>query len=71
MILNPNSFFFKEKALRHQVHGTGCVFSSAIAVYLLKEYNLLFAVENAKKFITEAISGALKLGKGYRLVNFS
>ncbi len=66
-----NFFLFKEKALPHQVHGTGCVFSSAIAVYFLKGYNLLFAVENSKKFITKAISGSLKLGKGYRLVNFS
>ena len=63
-------FFFKEKTLNYQVHGTGCVFSSAIAVYLLKGYNLNFAVENSKKFITKIISGSLKLGKGYRLVNF-
>jgi len=46
------------------VHGTGCVFSSAITAFLAKGYPLPEAVMRAKKVITMAIDAALQLGKG-------
>ena len=49
---NPNS------------HGTGCTLSSAIAANLAKGYTLEDSVENAKKYISGALSAMLDLGKG-------
>lgn len=49
---NPNS------------HGTGCTLSSAIASNLAKGYTLEDSVENAKKYISGALSAMLDLGKG-------
>ncbi|GBC68715.1 Hydroxymethylpyrimidine/phosphomethylpyrimidine kinase [archaeon HR01] len=46
-------------------HGTGCVFASAIAAGLAKGYNVVEAVEMAKKFVTESIAHALRLGRGH------
>jgi len=45
-------------------HGTGCTFSSAIAANLALGLAVNDAVENAKKYINEAIINAPKLGKG-------
>ncbi|MDL1969519.1 MAG: bifunctional hydroxymethylpyrimidine kinase/phosphomethylpyrimidine kinase [Candidatus Desulfofervidaceae bacterium] len=46
------------------VHGTGCVFSSAITAFLVKGYPLPEAVMRAQKVITLAVDAALQLGKG-------
>lgn len=45
-------------------HGTGCTLSSAIASNLAKNYDLKTSVIRAKKYITQAISANLNLGKG-------
>ncbi len=45
-------------------HGTGCTLSSAIAAYLARGFSLKKAVENAKEYITGAITFALEIGKG-------
>lgn len=52
-------------------HGTGCTLSSAIASYLGLGYDLIDAVENAKVYITEAITAGAtyKLGQGKSPVN--
>lgn len=47
----------------HNVHGTGCTFSSAIAAYLARGETLDDAVRHAKEYI----SGALESGALYRL----
>lgn len=47
----------------HNVHGTGCTFSSAIAAYLGHGENLADAVRRAKEYI----SGAIEAGARYRL----
>ena len=49
---NPNS------------HGTGCTLSSAIAANLAKGMTLEQSVEAGKKYISEALSAMLDLGKG-------
>jgi len=46
-------------------HGTGCTLSAAIATFLAKGLGLAEAVEEAKRFITEAIRLALPLGSGH------
>jgi hydroxymethylpyrimidine/phosphomethylpyrimidine kinase len=46
-------------------HGTGCVFSAAIAAGLAKGRAVPEAVAEAKRFVTAAIRHALPLGKGH------
>lgn len=50
--------------IRGEYHGTGCVFSSAIAAALATGYSPLESVRRAKGFVTDAISKAYHLGKG-------
>lgn len=51
------------------VHGTGCTYASAIATYLAQEFDVVEAVEAAKRFITEAIRHGLSLGQGHGPTN--
>ena len=46
-------------------HGTGCVFSAAIAAHLAKGNTVPEAVAAAKRFVTAAIRHGFPLGKGY------
>jgi hydroxymethylpyrimidine/phosphomethylpyrimidine kinase len=50
-------------------HGSGCVFSAAIAAGLAKGQEPLEAVQAAKVFINSAIEHSLELGKGHGPVN--
>lgn len=50
-------------------HGSGCVFSAAIAAGLAKDLEPLEAVREAKAFITEAIANSLEIGHGHGPVN--
>lgn len=50
--------------IKGEYHGTGCVFSSAIAAALATGYSPLESVRRAKGFVTDAISKAYYIGKG-------
>src|SRR6476660_6240214 len=50
-------------------HGSGCVFSAAIAAGLAKGLEPLAAVRGAKEFISGAIEHSLELGFGHGPVN--
>lgn len=50
-------------------HGSGCVFSAAIAAGLANGLELLAAVRNAKEFISGAIEHSLEIGAGHGPVN--
>jgi hydroxymethylpyrimidine/phosphomethylpyrimidine kinase len=50
-------------------HGSGCVFSAAIAAGLAKGLEPLAAVRQAKEFIAGAIEQALEIGHGHGPVN--
>jgi len=50
-------------------HGTGCVFSAAIAAGLARGAPPIEAIRNAKVFITGAIRAALPLGSGHGPAN--
>lgn len=50
-------------------HGTGCVFSAAVAAYLARGRDPLEAVRGAKDFVTCALSRSLRLGRGRGPVN--
>ena len=53
---------------RH-THGVGCTLSAAIATFLAKGCNLKNSVENAKKYVTNAIKCAYSIGRGISPVN--
>jgi hydroxymethylpyrimidine/phosphomethylpyrimidine kinase len=50
-------------------HGSGCVFSAAIAAGLAKELDPLTAVREAKVFIQGAIAESIEIGHGHGPVN--
>lgn len=50
-------------------HGTGCTLSSAIAASLAKGYSLTESVQNAKDYISGALSAMLNLGHGHGPMN--
>jgi hydroxymethylpyrimidine/phosphomethylpyrimidine kinase len=50
-------------------HGSGCVFSAAIAAGLAKGMEPLAAVQDAKAFISRAIENSLEIGHGHGPVN--
>jgi hydroxymethylpyrimidine kinase/phosphomethylpyrimidine kinase len=50
-------------------HGSGCVFSAAIAAGLARGLAPLEAVREAKEFITQAIAASLEIGGGHGPVN--
>ncbi len=64
--------FFEEKRIKTvNIHGTGCIYSAAIATELTKGNDLINSITNAKKFVTEILKKPLTLGKGYNLASFS
>lgn len=58
------SWYSGKKINNPNTHGTGCTLSSAIACNLAEGQSLKEAVGNAKKYLTDAISAGLDLGKG-------
>ncbi|MGC8843772.1 MAG: bifunctional hydroxymethylpyrimidine kinase/phosphomethylpyrimidine kinase [bacterium] len=66
-----NFHYFPSERIKKNVHGTGCILSSAIAGYLAKGENPIDSVRLAIEFTRSAIERALLLGKGpYYLVPF-
>ncbi len=56
---------FSSKRLTNlDIHGTGCVFSAAITAGLAQGISLRKSIQNAKKYISEAILGAIYPGNG-------
>ena len=56
----------QERIETKNLHGAGCTFSSAVAAFLARSYNLENAIKEAKNYLTQAlITGAnKKLGHG-------
>jgi hydroxymethylpyrimidine/phosphomethylpyrimidine kinase len=50
-------------------HGSGCVFSAAIAAWLARGAGPLEAATQARSFITQAIANSLEIGRGHGPVN--
>lgn len=51
------------------LHGTGCVLSAALTAHLARGLAVYEAIVHAKEFVTEAIRGSLRLGKGAGPIN--
>ncbi|GAE30747.1 bifunctional hydroxymethylpyrimidine kinase/phosphomethylpyrimidine kinase [Halalkalibacter hemicellulosilyticus] len=53
-----------ERVDTKHTHGTGCTFAAAIAAELAKGREIVKAVEEAKAYITAAITYSLEIGRG-------
>ena len=71
ILFDGKGFFEYESERIHtkNTHGTGCVYSSALAFEIAMDNGIHQAVKNAKNFVTGAIKNSLNLGKGYGPVN--
>lgn len=52
-----------------EYHGTGCIFSAAIAALLALGHTPLESTKKAKEFVTDAIKRACRIGKGMGILN--
>ncbi len=66
---NEFHYFVRDRIETTSTHGTGCTFSSALAVFLGKGYPLKEAVERAKTYVYNAILNAPSLGRGHGPLN--
>lgn len=63
------SEFSSERIDTPHTHGTGCTFSAAIAALLARDLPPLAAIEEAKRWLTEAIRAGYAIGDGHSPVN--
>ncbi|MCP4265120.1 MAG: bifunctional hydroxymethylpyrimidine kinase/phosphomethylpyrimidine kinase [Candidatus Brocadiaceae bacterium] len=64
--------YFSEKRIdTDNVHGTGCMYSAAIATELAKKNEMISSITTAKKFITKIIKESSMPGNGNRLADFT
>ncbi len=73
MFYDGKSFqhFRDERLNTENVHGTGCIYSAAIATELAKGNDMISSITIAREFIIKIIKGSTALGKGYRLAYFA
>lgn len=62
--------YFRAKKVQGEFHGTGCVFSAAVAAGLAQGYPISSAVREAKKFMAMAFRKTLDTGRGMKLFAF-
>ena len=69
VLLDKNGRFTELRAPFYDmgpVHGSGCTLSAAIAAHLAKGSDLVSAIQKAKRYVTERIRLAQRLGHGAR-----
>lgn len=67
---NGEYYYLKSQRFPHGCfHGAGCAYSAAITAFIAKGYDLVKAVEEAKKFIDTAIYYGLRVGRLHCPVN--
>jgi len=62
--------FRDERLNTGNVHGTGCIYSAAIATELAKGNDMISSITIAREFVIKIIKGSIALGNGYRLAHF-
>ena len=63
--------FRDERLNTGNVHGTGCIYSAAIATELAKGNDMISSITIAREFVIKIIKGSIALGNGYRLAHFA
>ena len=52
-----------------EIHGTGCVYSTALTCYLAKGKNLRDSIRLARLFVLESVKRAIRIGKCLPVAN--
>src|ERR1051325_7776844 len=65
------TYFDAERLETTSTHGTGCTLAAGVASCLARGYNVADSVALAKRFVTEAIRRAPRLGRGHGPLNHS
>ena len=68
---NEFQYFRKKRVNTGNVHGTGCMYSAAIATELAKGNEMFGSITTAKRLVTEIIKGASMPGRGDRIADFT
>ncbi len=63
------TFVIEDKIVDAEIHGTGCVYSSALACYVAKGLNLYDACKKAREFVYKAVINSAEVGKCLKVVN--
>ena len=58
-------FLNQKKKSTTSTHGSGCIFSSALTIFLAKKYSLIESLKKSKKFINKQIELSPKLNVKY------
>ena len=66
---NDRYFIIPGTFVKGGTHGSGCTYSSSLASYLAKGYDIEEAARMAKDFVVEGIKGSVPVGKGVGPVN--
>ncbi|MFX0096206.1 MAG: bifunctional hydroxymethylpyrimidine kinase/phosphomethylpyrimidine kinase [Candidatus Hodarchaeota archaeon] len=61
--------YSKPRIGSENIHGSGCVFSAAIAAFLAKGHSIDEAVNNAEEFIHTVFSSPVGIGRGAAIIN--
>ncbi len=69
--LDFNIFKKKKISIERNIHGTGCVFSSAITAFLSKNYSIIRAIEMAEVFFDEKFQYFIELPDAGRLLDLT
>jgi len=59
----------KSERLEGDFHGTGCVFSSAVAAGLALGYDVRESAVKSKDLVLKAMESAIQIGKGMKMLN--
>ncbi len=71
ILLENDNFYIetsKKIKMEKEVHGTGCIFSSALTTFLAFGYDYYNAFKKAKAYITKAIKDSIDIGKGRKII---
>ena len=55
--------------LKFEVHGTGCVYSTALTCYLAKGFSLYEACKRAREFVHRAVLNSVEVGRCLKVLN--
>ena len=70
MLYDGTFYYLKGRRVPGEYHGTGCVFSSALASLLAQGFDVPAAARHAKRFITRSFRKSFSPGNGMRLFSF-
>lgn len=70
MLYDGTFCYLKGRRVSGEYHGTGCVFSSALASLLAQGFDVPSAARNAKRFISRSFRKSFSTGNGMRLFSF-